>query len=164
MLKLNGNQDIYLAASEQDGYLYNSETKKQWDIDDKFDLDLIKCAIFDPEEDMIYMVCNKRHGKLGMFLIKFFQYDPDDHEFILSRTAGNNGLDIDSVSLTIIQGVDEKSKRNYKEIIIGYKTIYINTFCVEINDITCLEHDETITSLNHESFQLWESAVDGFVI
>ena len=28
MLKLNDNQDIYLAASEQDGYLYNSKTKK----------------------------------------------------------------------------------------------------------------------------------------
>lgn len=71
-----------------------------------------------------------------MFLIKIYQYDVNDYEFILNRTAGNRSLDIDSVSLTIIKGKDEITKKEYKEIIMGYKTIYINTFCVEVNDIS----------------------------
>ena len=71
-----------------------------------------------------------------------------------------------SVSLTIINGEDSVSKQKYKEIIIGYKTIYINTFCVEVNDISSAKDmdSKTITSMNHESFQLWESDVHGFMI
>lgn len=165
LLQINESQDILMAASVEDGYLYNSTTGKQYDIDAEFDIGIIKCIVFDEEDGMIYMCCNRRHGVLGMFLIKFYQYDPDDHEFVLSRTAGNRSLDIDSVSLTIIKGEDEGSKRRFKEIIIGYKTIYINTFCVEVNDISNSDaNNKTITSMNHESFQLWESDVHGFVI
>ena len=125
-----------MACSADDAYLYNSTTKKQYDIDKKFDIDLIKCVIFDEDDNFIYLACNRRKGMLGMFLIKIYQYDVKDHEFILNRTAGNRSLDIDSVSLTIIKGNDEITKKEYKEIIIGYKTIYINTFCVEVNDIS----------------------------
>ena len=72
---------------------------------------------------------------------------------------------MDAVSLTIIKGEDDITKQEYKEIIIGYKTIYINTFCVEVNDISGVkDNSKTITSMNHESFQLWESDVYGFMI
>jgi|TARA_B110001450_G_scaffold157801_1_gene147125 hypothetical protein len=60
---------------------------------------------------------------------------------------------MDAVSLTIIKGEDDITKQEYKEIIIGYKTIYINTFCVEVNDISGVkDNSKTITSMNHESF------------
>ena len=51
----------------------------------------------------------------------------------------------------------------FKELIISYKTININTYNVTVMDI----HDKTnnqVTLFRHESFQLWESEVRGFVI
>jgi hypothetical protein len=51
-----------------------------------------------------------------------------------------------------------------KELIISYKTIYINTYnviCLDISDKAV--EDENNVIFRHESFQLWESEVTGFL-
>ena len=51
---------------------------------------------------------------------------------------------------------DNNKKRGHsKELIIGYKTIYINVYNILVMDITT--NDECSLLYRHESFQLWES-------
>lgn len=47
-----------------------------------------------------------------------------------------NKLLIDNVSLRIIRGVDKITGHIYKELVIGYKTIYINTYVVGVFDLS----------------------------
>lgn len=47
----------------------------------------------------------------------------------------------------------------FKELIVSFKCIYINTFNVNVIDLK-----ENLIIFRHESFHLWESAVVGFLI
>ena len=49
-----------------------------------------------------------------------------------------------------------------KELIISFKTIYINTYNIVCMDITTDE--EQLMIFRHESFQLWESECTGFLL
>ena len=46
---------------------------------------------------------------------------------------------------------------------VSYKTIYINTYNVTVMDISNPDVEQT-TLFRHESFQLWESEVRGFML
>jgi hypothetical protein len=86
----------------------------------------------------------------------------------------NNKLDIGDTSLQIYKDwqLNEKTKKQAKskELVISYKTIYINTYNVVVMDISqkdqaCgLEHQtdgQQHMIFRHESFQLWESECTG---
>jgi len=49
-----------------------------------------------------------------------------------------------------------------KEIVISFKTIFINTFNVMLMDISQDKAQSII--FRHEGFQLWESASSGFLL
>ena len=69
-----------------------------------------------------------------------------------------NKLDIGDADIYIL-----RSKKNrLKEIVISYKTIYINTFNVLVMDISARSTEKSII-FKHESFQLWESEINGFL-
>jgi hypothetical protein len=70
-------------------------------------------------------------------------------------------LDIADASITIQRGVD--SQGEFKELIIGYKTININTYNIFIHDLSGNSKARS-TMARHESFQLWESKVSGLLI
>jgi len=91
-------------------------------------------------------------GKLGLFLIQFEEQNPQDHKFFLKY---NNKLDIGNADIAIIKN----KEKCYKELLIGYKTIYMNTYTVQVVDIASA--DKT-TIFKHLSFQLWESKITGF--
>lgn len=48
-----------------------------------------------------------------------------------------------------------------KELVISYKTIYINTYNVIVLDISGRGLNNVV--FRHESFQLWESEINGFL-
>ena len=90
-----------------------------------FNISKIKCVIYDEESENFYLMCNKKEETLGFFLIKFSRSDPKNFLFI---TMVRHNLDIDNVNMFISRG-----KRNgeiFKELIIGYKTIFINIYTV----------------------------------
>ena len=62
LLQINEEQDVFVACSVGDGYLYNAKTNKQIDIDKEFNIDLIKSVIFDEDTNMIYLACNRKGG------------------------------------------------------------------------------------------------------
>jgi hypothetical protein len=68
-------------------------------------------------------------------------------------------LNIGDANMQIMRGQDEK--RVYKELVISYKTIYINTFNVVISDLSAETNN---VLLKHEAFQLWESSVSSILL
>jgi len=71
----------------------------------------------------------------------------------------NHKLDIGDVNMQILREKDNKD--GFKELLIGYKTIYINTYNLVVMDLAG-DEDKRATLFRHESFQLWESSVFGF--
>ena len=105
-------------------------------------------------------MANKFEGRLGFFLIRMNAEDPDDHKFL---TKWKNKLDIGDAAINVIRHANRDKTQQYKELIISYKTIFINTYNVQVMDISNPDSDET-TLFRHESFQLWESESRGFIL
>jgi len=103
---------------------------------------------------VFYLLANKFDEKLGFFLIKMHESKVDEFKFL---TKYKNKLDIGDANVSVLR--DNKNK--YKELVISYKTIYINTYNVHIMDIT---QEGQPTLYKHESFQLWESESKGMLL
>lgn len=125
------------------------------DLDEWIGVTNIKEIIHDDEDKVFYMLCNKFQEKLGIFLVKFSESDPRDFKFILKW---KNKLDVDNCAVKIIRNEAKK----YKELVICFKTIFINTYNVQVIDISSEQNQNTL--FRHESFQLWESTIRGFYV
>ena len=77
-----------------------------------------------------------------MFLIKFSESMPSEHKFILKW---KNKLDISDADVAIVRN----TKKKYKELVVSFKTIYMNTYNVQVIDISS---DEEKMLFRHESF------------
>ena len=63
----------------------------------------------------------------------------------------------------ITNGVDDISGK-YKELIVSYKVIYINTYNILLSDISSDIDTEVNINFRHESFQSWESEIQGLYL
>jgi len=93
-------------------------------------------------------------------LVRMSDKNPDDFKFL---TKWKNKLDLGDASINVIRHANRDKTQQYKELIISYKTIYINTFNVTVMDISDINSEQT-TLFRHESFQLWESEARGFML
>lgn len=143
-----------IIASADDGIYYNHRTKVQEDLDELYNVSSIKEIIHDHEDGCFYLLCNKFEGKLGLFLIRFDEREPANHEFFM---RWKNKLDIADANIYVVRD-EEKA---FKELVVSYKTIFMNTYNVVVIDIST----QLLWMLfRHESFQLWESQVTGHFI
>lgn len=131
-----------------DGYWYNEITDKEIDLDEIYDVNDIKQIVFDKDEGQFYFLTNLKQGKLGFFLTRFSEKDPRDKSDI---TLLNTRLNIDEVKLEIIRSYDPVKKHYNKELVIGFKTIYINTYTVWAYDLSS-SLDERSFLYIHERF------------
>ena len=145
---LSACQETHCLASMNDALWYSEHNHEEVDIDLLLEIDIIKCLIFDEEDNEFYILSNKKKGLIGFFLTTFHEGNPYDHTDL---TMIKNRLDIDSVNLFILRGQDPITKSYYKELVISYKTIYINTYNVVVQDITG-PVDKRSTLYIHESF------------
>lgn len=127
----NPNQDhtIFVCASPTDGIYVNTAKNLEYDIDQKFEIGLIKEIIYDEDDQCFYILSNKYQEKLGFYVLQFFQEKPHKSRFLIKF---KNKLDIDDAYIAILR---DKTK-NIKEIVIGFKTIFINTYSVFVMDLT----------------------------
>jgi hypothetical protein len=51
----------------------------------------------------------------------------------------------------------------FKELVVSYKTIYINTFNIVLTDLVGTD-DKSNTLFRFEPFQLWESTISGLIL
>ena len=116
---------------------------------------MIKEIIYDEEDQLFYFLSNKFEERLGFFVFSIREQDPLDHKFLIKY---KNKLDIGDADIYIL-----RSKMNkLKEIVISYKTIYINTFNILVMDISAKTTEKSII-FSHESFQLWESEINAIL-
>lgn len=116
-------------ASTEDGVYVDLKQKTELDLDQRFEITALKEIIHDEEDGVFYILANKFQDKLGFFLIRMAADDPDNHRFL---TRYKNKLDIGDCSICVMRDRDE----GFKELVISYKTIYINTYNVHVLDIT----------------------------
>ena len=82
------------------------------------------------EDKVFYFIANIKNGRLGFFLIKFQEYDPGIYQFM---TMWHHRLEIGDATIAISRGEDKLGY--FKELIIGYKTININTYTIFVQDL-----------------------------
>lgn len=151
---MNDDQTISIIASQDDGIYFNHRTGAFVDLDENFKVTNIKEIIHDNEDRVFYMMCNKYMGKLGLFLIMFDEFNPTKHNFFFKL---KNRLDIANANLFVVRNLEKK----YKELIVSYKSIVVNTYTIMVLDISL---EDPWTLFRHEAFQLWESKISGFFL
>jgi len=145
-------------ASNTDGQYIDIKRKKEVDLDELHNIRDIRHILYDEEDKMFYFLCGKKNGIIGFFLVSFNESDPHDYKYL---TMWRHQLDIDDAHMAISRGTDKDGP--FKELIISYKTIYINTFTVVTKDLS--DDSDNIGVLSkHESFQLWESECNGILL
>jgi hypothetical protein len=132
-------------ASPEDGMYLNlkSSSQREVDINDEYQIASIKSVIYDQEEKFYYILSNKYEEKLGFFVIKVNEKDPSDKRFLIKW---KNKLDIGDPNMFILRNYESK----LKELIVSYKTIYINTYNVICMDVSI--EDDQLMIFRHESF------------
>ena len=75
-------------------------------------------------------------------MIRVSEEDPSDYQFLIKWT---NKLDIGDPNLYILKN----EEKGHKELIVSYKSIFINTYNVMCLDISIM--DEQLMIFRHES-------------
>lgn len=137
---------------------------KEFDIDSEYNGDIlcIKEIMYEPEDKKYFLLFNKYEEKLGFYILEFEEDDPSKPPDFLIKWK--NKLDIGDPNISILRGPPVHSgKTKLKELIISYKSIFINTYNVVVMDIS---YDDNSPSMifHHESFQLWESECNGLLL
>ena len=151
---MNEQQNLMIISSAEDGVYIDMQRKQEIDLDDKFNIGCIKEIIHDQEDRVFYILANKYDEKLGFFLIKMSESDTNKFSFL---TKYKNKLDIGDATVSVLRD----REKGYKELVLSYKTIYINTYNVHVMDIS---QEGQPTLYKHESFQLWESESRGLLL
>lgn len=105
---------------------------------------------------MFYLLANQFDERLGLFVLRVNEYNPSDYKFLIKL---KNKLDIGDADLFVLRD----KELQYKELVVSYKAIFINTYNIFIFDISS-SSGEHLTLFRHESFQLWESKIQGFMM
>ena len=131
---VNDDQTIFVIASADDGlYINNSDEQKvEVDIDELYNIGLIKNIKFESETREFYILCNREGTELGFYVLKFSEKDIKQSKFLIKF---QNKLDIGDVEMFI----NYRTKKS-REMIVGYKTIFINIYTIVIMDITTDSH------------------------
>ena len=105
------------------------------DIDNQHNIKDIRFVLHDKEDKLFYVICNRKNGVIGFFLFSFSEDNPHNFTYL---TMWRHQLDIDDANMAISRGSDNRGgyKNAFKELIISYKTIYINTFTVVVKDLS----------------------------
>ena len=128
---MNLKQDVMVISSQEDGIYKDMRNGTEIDLDEKFNIGIIKEIIHDDEDECFYLVANKYDEKLGFFIVRMSDSDPiGDFKFL---TKYKNKLDIGDCKLSVMRSGEGQNR--LKELVISYKTIYINTYNIVIMDI-----------------------------
>ena len=94
--------------------------------------------IYDTKEHNYYICANKFEDKLGFFVIKISEKDPNNFIFLI---RWKTKLNIGDVNMFILENRSKNYDSPIKELVINYKNILLNTYNVICMDIS-VDHDE----------------------
>ena len=102
------------------------------------------------DDENFYVFANKKDNKLGYYLFQINIKDPRKPKYLINW---KDKLDIADCDLQLMEEDGQKS------MVISFKSIGINTFNVVVIDLL-----KNSFRFWHESYQLWESPVKGFLM
>jgi hypothetical protein len=114
------------------------------------------------------VLANKREERLGYFLFRVKISDPgaletkdkDGHAVADYLIRWENKLQIANCDIQMLESQGKDTDGSTKlDLVVSYKSIGINTYNVFV---FCLK--TKLIKFWHESFQLWESPVKGFLL
>ena len=136
---------VFAISSSQDGVLIDTEKQTEVDLDELFEVIDILSLQYDMEDKKFYFLCNSLKSIIGFYLIAFDERDPISFEFIC---RWQHKLNIGDANMFIMRGQD-KDGTVFKELVVSYKTIFINTFNVVVQDLSTANKR---VLLKHEAF------------
>lgn len=99
--QMNHKQDVMVISSQEDGIYKDMRNGTEIDLDEKFNIGIIKEIIHDDEDECFYLVANKYDEKLGFFIVRMSDSDPiGDFKFL---TKYKNKLDIGDCKLSVMR-------------------------------------------------------------
>lgn len=120
----------------------------------RYNIGMIIEITYDSIGKYFYILCNNYREKLGVYILGFRENDLNDHRFLM---RDSNKLDIGDANIFINRRAGAGN-----ELVLSFKTIYINIFTIMVLDIDLNAKRSLI--FRHESFQLWESEVKGIML
>jgi hypothetical protein len=141
----NLEQDVLIVASQEDCIYINIKQNIEVDVDNTYECSAIKEIVYDYEDGVFYILANKLEEKLGFFVFTIMEGDPYQSKFYIKY---KNKLDIGDTDICVLRD----SKNLVKELVISYKTIYINTYNILVMDISDPNKTSNSVVFRHESF------------
>jgi uncharacterized protein YjbK len=80
---INDQQNILIVASADDGIYIDTIAEKEVDIDELFNIGLIKNIKFESKTREFYILCNSEAQKLGFYVLKFHEKDVLNVKFLI---------------------------------------------------------------------------------
>ena len=105
------------------------DSENQIDLDHLYNIGGIKSISYDIEDQNFYVLANKFEKNHGLYIVKFSEDDPRDHKFIMKV---KNNLDIGDANIFVLRN----EEMLYKELVVSYKSIHINTYMILNIDIS----------------------------
>jgi hypothetical protein len=97
---------------------------------------------------MFYLLANKFRDNLGLFMLRISEEDPNDYKFLIKIS---NKLDIADADIFVLRN----KERKFKELVVSFKTIFVNTYSIFVIDISNSKSQDNgglRTLFQHESF------------
>ena len=126
----------------------------EFGLDNKYNIGAVRQVIHVDQNKKFYMLANNCFRQIGLYLIEVDEEDPESNKPALMINFKNK-LDIDDANIYLI----ENKLNQLKQLIISYKTIYINTFNVTV---FCLNKKSVI--FRYEISHLWEANIRGVLL
>lgn len=121
-----------MLSSPEDGIIVDLNSKediKEKDIQAGDNINEINSLTYEAEDENFYVMCNKYREQLGFFILKIHSKPPYRSTFLIKWKSK---LDISDTSMYVLTN----ETNGYKELILGFKNIYVNTyniFCIDIS-------------------------------
>jgi hypothetical protein len=151
----NKDQSKFIITSSEDILYVDIHKQIEIDLDEREEVSSIQNIITD--NNNFYCLANKKEARLGFYLFSVSMDDPDrTSEYLIKWT---NKLDIGNCDMHIMKEKDKTTGEILSKIVVSFKSIGINTFNVFVIDL-----QDKLIKYWHEGYQLWESAVKGFLL
>ena len=141
---------------DHDLKLVNLNENVCYDLDEYYDIKMIQRISYERTHKAFYVCANMHQEKLGFYVLKISEDEPKSGVFMIKLP---NRLNFGDVNITFINDPE----KHYQEVVISYKTAYINTYNILVLEADTLGNDQYII-YRHESFQLWESKIQGTIL
>ena len=115
--------------------LVNLQENICYDLDEHYDIKVIQRISYEHRSNKAFYVCANMHqDRLGFYVLKINEDDPYGGVFMIKLP---NRLNFGDVNITFINDPEKQ----YEEVVISYKTAYINTYNILVLEADTLGND-----------------------